>query len=183
MPKFVYNGDQEVRELWGVEFPRGKAVPVSDPALAQKCRGLGFVEDGAPEVEAVEADTDAEAEIARLTEQLDEAHARIAELEGLLEEAKAEAHFSEPDEYFEPAPEDDPDLEIPHRGAEKPEDYVAAEVEAEETVIPTLGEGVLPDNWRGEHWKTRQAWCRELLGLEVANGTEADAALEKALIS
>lgn len=47
----TYNGEQDMRELWGVSFPRGVAIQVDDK-LAHKCRCLGFtVVDGVPVVD------------------------------------------------------------------------------------------------------------------------------------
>ncbi|WP_289036003.1 hypothetical protein [uncultured Roseibium sp.] len=36
----------------------------------------------------------------------------------------------------------------------------------------------LPENWRGEHWKTLQSWAEEFAGTKVSNKAEAVAALE-----
>ncbi len=39
--RFVGNGDNDPPKvrLWGVTFPKGKAVAVSDPALVEKLKG------------------------------------------------------------------------------------------------------------------------------------------------
>lgn len=61
------------------------------------------------------------------------------------------------------------------------DDYVVTKDQAPEPELPVIGEGTLPANWRDAHWKKKQAWCREMLGIEVKNGEEANFYLEEAL--
>lgn len=170
---FTYTGELAIRELWGVSFPRGVAVTVENLGLIKKCEALDDFEAG-------------EVEIAPLEGQVFDAEPFVREIEALkAENADLKAKLA----AYEAA--DEAALEIPHPGAPKEEavidepddDYVPTEEQEPEPDMPTLGEGVLPDDWREAHWKTKQAWCRDLLGIGVKNGDEATAFLEEALKS
>lgn len=165
---YTYIGDQPDRELWGVIFPRGVAVTVDDPALIAKCEALSDFEAGEVSVDPIVGQVSAAEPLVRENEAL---KARVAELEGLIEMQSGEIDLlNDKLDAYEGADVDAPD-----------DDYVPTEEQEPEPDLPTIGEGTLPADWRDAHWKKKQAWCRETLGIEVKNGEEANFYLEEAL--
>ncbi len=176
MADFTYNGPQASLVFRGILFPKGEAVTIEDTALAQKLGCL--VEFGAtPPEPKPDPDADRPAphnaentlaiEVKRLEAENEHLRAAYDELD---------ARYTALEEAF--------DVEEELEGDPADGDYPAAEGDEEdETATPTIGSGILPEDWRSAHWKTKQKWCSELLGLAVSNDEEGTAALEAGLAS
>lgn len=90
-------------------------------------------------------------------------------------------------EGFVVVDEDEPETEPFEASNPDPDDYPAVEedeleAEPEPLLVPEVGSGTIPENWRDLHHKTRMKLARELSGMEDIQTAEAADAVIEALL-
>lgn len=180
MPSYTYTGPEDEISLRGVTFPKGVPVPIDDKGFEAKLDNLPYFDTDKPEAAKAapaafeKPETEREAELKRKVAALEAENATLRKRIVELSEPEPEATPVEvtPEEEViseytpgetEPAAEDDPDLDIPHRGAAKPQ-----EIE-------------IPEDWRDMHWKRQQVLARKLTDMEITNQEDAVTAIEMEL--
>lgn len=165
MPKYTYTGPQESMSFRGVLFPKGEPVEIDDPDFAHKLSCLSAF-DGPP--------------VKREVKEAPAAPVNTSALEAENKKLKADLQslqfaYDELNTRFK-------NLEDEHYGLgeeELPEDYVQTEDQPEEPAVPEIGSGLVPPNWREQHWKTRVRMAKDFTGREdIETADEADAIIE-----